>query len=394
MIYLDNASTTKIDEEVLKAMLPYLKENYGNAGTTYKLGRKSATAIQKAREQVAQMINAQPEQIIFTSGGSEANNLALQGVVNYIRNNNCIISSEIEHDSILKIIECLNDDNVKLKLIKPTRQIQGMAINPRDVIETIKETPNVGLVSIMQTNNETGITNDVAPIGLYCREHGILFHVDGVQSVGCLKIDVEELKCDMLSISSHKIHGPKGVGALYVRDKSILSSIIHGGHNQEFGLRGGTENVAGIVGFGVACNMITTRQHKQANGEDCVTTILRNELYKEIRKTLPDNVNMRINGDMDFSRNQGKTINICFKGIDAETLVMMLDRLGICVSTGSACRSLEHVVSRTLLAIGVDEEDVRCSVRFSVSKHTTPEEIKNTAKRVAEAIDLIKNIQD
>lgn len=254
MIYLDNAATTQIDPAVLEKMMPFLQENYGNAGTLYKLGRRSRSAIENARAQVAKLIDAEPEQIVFTSGGTEGNNMVINFAGRYMQANGKKIMavSAIEHDSVLKPARYL-----------ATNGVIGLETLPVDstghvILGNVKklDSQNTGFISIMRANNELGIANNVQLAGKYAHEHGALFHVDCVQALGSERLSMKEIDCDFATFSSHKIHGPKGVGAVYIKDPERFIPLIFGGENQEHGLRGGTENVAGIVGFGEACRLI------------------------------------------------------------------------------------------------------------------------------------------
>lgn len=398
MIYLDNASTTKIDPRVLEAMMPYLTDGYGNAGTLYELGRKSAEAIAKARQQVSDFIGAKPEQIIFTSGGSEANNMVFAGVKDYLMSigKTHIVTTEIEHDSVLNAVKhlCKTQYAVGNSCIKPVfgveyaKPCKNGYVPDQVVIECIDEFTDTGLVSVMHTNNETGLENLwLERVGKACMERGILFHTDCVQAAGCSVLNVNDIGCDFMSLSSHKIHGAKGVGALFVRDKSIMSPIIFGGNSQEFGLRGGTENVAGIVGFGAACEILRLNQKEDTK---YISDLLQ-LLYNEIRKHLAEHgvaQILHVNGYHDITRH-GKTINVRFDNVDGETLLLLLDARGVCVSAGSACRSHESEPSHVLLAMGINQENARNSIRFSISRMNTRKEIEEAAKIVADCVWLL-----
>lgn len=384
MIYLDNASTTQVDPEVVEAMMPYLTEQYGNPGTIYSFGRDAKKAVEKARAQVATLIGAKPEQIIFTSGGTEANNMVFSSLVDKLKANNKteIVSTAIEHDSVIKSIE-----NMCIKLGFHSHYVcpnaQGI-VTIDDIISCINE--KTGIVSVMYVNNEIGSENPVAEIGNYCKSHNILFHTDCVQAAGSHEIDVEKIGCDFLSISSHKIHGVKGIGALYVRDKSSLSPFIHGGDKQEFGLRGGTENVPAIVAFGKACEIAMSKQHET----DVITSSLKQIFYaclvNKLKESGLDNV-VHINGDLIIKH--GKVLNLRFDQVDSETLLLMLDAKGICISAGSACRSQESEPSRVLLTMGVEPEDARNSVRISFSRMNTEDEIEEAAKTMADCVRIL-----
>ncbi len=393
MIYLDNTATTPIHPEVLDAMLPYLKENYGNAGAIYGIGREAANAVAKAREQVADLINCTPEQIIFTSGGSEANSLVFEGLKPYLLKNRKthIITSTVEHDSVLKAVEhlCKPADGGRKKWIKSkfyADYLSGCSYFARSVQKHINK--HTGLVSIMYVNNETGYASDVVDIGEICRRHGVLFHTDCVQALGSRNVDVQEIGCDFLSISGHKINAPKGIGALYAKDSSLLTPIIHGGDAQEFGYRGGTENVANIVGFGKACEILS----KSFIGIRHKIFDLSMIFWRALSTKLKEKSISKIYHVNTFG---SKIINIRFDGIDAETLILMLDSRGVCVSAGSACRSHESEPSRVLLAIGLTPEEARSSIRVSFSPYQTREEVAEAAKIIADSVAFLSqnNVQ-
>lgn len=324
MIYLDNAATTKISDEAFNEMLPYLKDEFGNAGTIYGLGRSAVMAIDKARRRVSDFIGARPEQIIFTSGGSEANNLVFRGMQRYLHSigKKKIIVSAVEHESVLRAVE-----SVSKKYIKDGFDVDYLKVDKYGIVqmnaldELLSE--DTGLVSVMYVNNETGAINPVSDIGKLCSERGVLFHTDCVQAAGCQKIDVDNMRCDLLTISSHKIHGAKGVGALFVRDVNLIEPIIYGGYSQEFGKRGGTENVAGIVSFGKACEMAEQNVDSNSTEVSMYKRIFYNTLICALEK-MKYYGNVCVNGDnIDVT---GKTLNIRFDGIDSETLVLMLIR--------------------------------------------------------------------
>ena len=385
MIYLDNAATTQIDKRVLDAMMPYLTTQYGNAGTLYKFGRNAGEAAKQARAQVAEFINAKPEQILFTSSGSEANSLVFQGLKEYLKSigKTHILVSVIEHDSVLKAAHSLIKDGFYIEYLPAYSDGRVFAQSVEDAI-----TPKTGLVSVMYVNNETGAVNPIEEIGTICMKRGILFHTDCVQAAGCHPIDVEKIGCDFLSISSHKIHGPKGVGALFAKEKSMLTPIIFGGAEQEFGLRGGTENVAGIVGFGMACEISTKSLH-----EDCIwVSTLKQRFYMALTDALKKNGCAEIvhtNGSSVIS--PGKTLNLCLRGIDGQTLLLMLDGKSICISAGSACRSHEAEPSHVLKAIGLSDEEALSSVRITIGHQNTEEEIIEAAKIITALVDRIRS---
>ena len=381
MIYLDNASTTRIDPSVLDAMMPFLTDEYGNPGTIYGLGRRAKEAVEKARAQVAKFIGAKPEQIIFTSGGTEANNMVFSSLLSFLEQSEKthVITTSSDHVSVL--------NSARNLCIKRGFDLTELQVNHRGCVElgSLKSElrENTGLVSIMYMNNETGSENPVEEIGAMCRERGILFHSDCVQAAGCCKLDVERMNCDFLSLSSHKIHGPKGVGALYVRDISLITPMIRGGSAQEFGMRGGTENVAGIVGFGAACELMNERLHEIDVHNSMLKQIFYNVLEENLKAQGLQNV-LHVNGDLIIKH--GKTINIRFDDVDGETLLLMLDAKGIYVSAGSACHSHESKPSHVLLAMGIDPEDARNSIRVSFSKMNTEAEVKYAAGVIANCV--------
>lgn len=353
-------------------MRPYLKEKYGNAGTLYGLGREAYDAINLARNRVADMIGASPDQIIFTSGGTEANNMVFCITRELLSKSQkeFVLTSSVEHESVIKAAKQWGNCNWPVFSVHPS---SGGVVRCKDVFDKIDYAAtkgfNIGLISVMYTNNETGVQNEVEKIGRECRERGILFHTDCVQAVGCANVNVDRLDCDFLSISSHKIHGPKGVGALYVRNKNALTPMIFGGENQEFGLRGGTENVAGIVGFGKACELLSNNS----------------EYYKKLQGVFMENIlrsmderglstkRFHVNGSLEY--NSGKTLSMRFDGADAETLVLLADANGVCISAGSACKSRESKPSRVLTEIGLTAEEARSSIRMSLSSCNSEDDV-------------------
>ena len=389
MIYLDNAATTQIHPKVLDAMMPYLKNEYGNAGTLYGLGKNASNAISKARAQVANLINAKSEQIVFTSGGSEANNMVFHGVKDYLKEKGKkhIIVSSIEHDSVLKAAKNLIKDGfhitylpvdkdgiVDLKLLEQLLSCEDAYGN------------NVGLVSIMYVNNEIGSVNPVGEIGRLCMEYGALFHTDCVQAAGSHPINVEQIQCDFLSISAHKIHASKGVGSLFIKNKETMSPLIHGGATQEFGYRGGTENVPGIVGFGVACELISSELGVFSVSTSFIKKLFYNKLIEELQPYGYDSF-VSVNGASAYST--GKTLNLKFKDVDGETLVLMLASKDICISAGSACKSHESEPSHVLLGIGLEPDEARDSVRISFSIFNTPDEVSYAAEIIAKCVIML-----
>lgn len=390
MIYLDNAATTQIDPEVLEAMMPYLTNEYGNPGSLYSCGRRARDAVENARRQVAAFLNAEPEQIIFTSGGTEANNMVFTITKHLLEKagRKRVAFTAIEHDSVIKAarrMKIKHGFDVTKIPVNTVGSASHMALSEYYINDSM------GLISMMFSNNEIGSLNLVHMISEKCHEHGILFHTDCVQAAGFNVLDVKRIGCDFLTISSHKIHGPKGVGALFVKNPRDVDPMILGGANQEFGLRGGTENVAGIVGFGKACEI------SKQNHPEIVKKIidLKCEFvckFMDRMKTYGTANKVSVNGD-SYS---GKTINFRIDGIEAETLLLMLDSMGICISSGSACNSKESVPSHVLKAIGLSDEQAASSFRVSFSKMNTFDDVETAACAIADCANLllIRNPRD
>lgn len=386
MIYLDNAATTKVAPEVIEAMMPYLTDEYGNAGTLYQLGKSAAAAVQHAREQTAGLFNCTPEHVIFTSGGSESNNTVFQGLRHKLSElgKKHIVVSAIEHDSVLRAAEMLTKDEFYITYVRPNEK----GVVTADAVEAaIRE--DTGLVSVMYVNNETGAVNNIHAIGQICKIHSAFFHTDCVQAAGQFPIDVDADYIDFASISSHKLYGPKGVGALYVRDKNF-SPLISGGAEQEFGVRGGTENVYGIVGFGKACEL--AKENLREN--NIQLSILKQKFYTKLMNELQElgigRESVHVNGRPVIE--SGKTLNLCFSGVDAETMLLMLNTKGVYVSAGSACSSHEAKPSHVLLAMGLTPEEARSSLRFSFSKYNTDNEMECAAQIIASCIFALQRI--
>ena len=381
MFYLDNAATTEIDVRVFGAMEPYLTHFYGNPGSLHQLGRTAAAAVAEAREQVASAIGAMPEQIIFTSGGSEANNLAIRGIGKWMELNerNAVVVSAIEHESVLGAAEGLRDYlSASVHYAMPRKD--GV-VSADEVVHNLTQF-NVGLASVMHMNNETGAINPVEDIATVCMKLGIPFHTDCVQSFGSIPIDVQQIGCDFLSISSHKIHGPKGIGALYVKEKTLLEPLISGGKTQEFGLRGGTENVAAIVGFGYACELL----EKDFKRYSSHTSAVKQEFFRELYARLGDG--FRVNGPNVTA--PGKILSLTFTGVDAQTLLLMLDAKNICVSAGSACTAHDMTPSHVLKMMGMTDDEAHSTIRVSFSRFNGLSEAVEAAKTVALCVDILR----
>lgn len=390
MIYLDNAATTRITHEVIEEMLPFFGDCFGNPGAIYKIGREAAQAVDRARERIARLFGAKPEQIIFTSGGSEANNAVFAGMKDLLlkHGKSTIIVSETEHDSVKKAAEALKENSFCRVCSAPVNRFGEVKLDVLEEIIAYCDTDFV-IVSAMYVNNETGAVNDVESIGKLCRKHGALFHTDCVQAAGCHPIDVEKIDCDFATVSSHKIHGCKGVGALYIRDKSLISPMIYGGNTQEFGLRGGTENVAGIVGFGKAAELAYYAQEATLKKvTECKLRFFKAASDSLIKRGFGDIIS--VNGRLETP---GKTLSLHIKNIDAETLVLMLDTRDICISAGSACRSHESEPSNVLLAMGLTPDEARNSVRISFSEDNTFEETDRAATALADCVALMSDVK-
>ena len=368
MIYLDNAASSIIHDDVLDMMLPFLREQYGNPSSIHRYGRRSKRAIEHARSQIAALINANPSTILLNSGGTESNNTALHIVDQYP---GChVIVSSIEHDAVLEPCKLLESQGYDISYIPVTSS--GM-ITPDSLTDNIK--PNTKLVSIMFANNEVGTIQDIARLAEICHKHDILFHTDAVQAVGKVPIDVVKLGVDLLSMSSHKINGPKGVGALYIRDGIKISPIILGG-GQERGLRSGTENVASIVGFGKACEI--ARNNLDSNV--MLFAELRDTLLRRVLDEIPS---VSVNGDL--TSRLPNNIHFTFLGVSGEDLLIKLDEHGIAASTGSACSVYTQRESHVLAAMGLSHDQITGSLRLSVG-------IQNTIPEINETVDILKRV--
>lgn len=377
MIYLDSAATTPMTDEVIEAMLPWMKENYANPGSVYRCGREAKEAIEEARSQVAGLFNAKPENIIFTSGGSEGNSFAFQAAAERLEasGKKHILVSAVEHDSVLRAAESLTKRGFHVEYLPVCT---GGSVRFDTVKQAIR--PETGLISIMYVNNETGAINLLEDVGKLCKDNDILFHTDCVQAAGFLDVDVEKLGCDYATASAHKFHGPKGVGFIYIRNPEICSAMVHGGHGQEFGLRGGTENVAGIVGMGAAAE---TAKSVLIDTQELLWGY-RIRFWEEICAGLGESVHL--NGQW---LTPSKIINFMVDGVDADTLVMTMDFNDVCISAGSACRSMELKPSRTLMAMGLSEDQARNSVRVSFSEMNTEEEVVSAARSLINCVNLL-----
>ncbi len=376
MIYLDNAASTVIHNEVFQEMIPFLKEQYGNPSSIHHSGRIASRAIQKARKQIANLISANPEEILFTSGGTESNNIALFGITHTNKGKH-IITSSIEHDAVLEPCKKLEKEGFDVTYLPVTRD--GL-INPEDVKKSI--TKNTCLVSIMFANNEVGTVQPIAEIAKLCSEKRIFFHTDAIQAIGKLEINVKELRLDMLSISSHKINGPKGVGALYIKSGTEIEPYIFGG-GQENGLRSGTENVASVVGFGKACELGKENLRKNI----LHFKNLRDVLVSKVMKEIPY---VSINGHPE--KRIPNNAHFTFLGVNGEDLIIKLDEEGIAASTGSACSVRTQKESHVLRAMGFLHEQIAGSLRLTVGSMNTISEIENTITVLKRVVKELRSV--
>ena len=379
-VYLDNSATTKVDPRVTEAMLPYFSEKYGNPNSLHKFGREARTAIDNARAQVASLINAKPTDIIFTGAGSEADNLAIKGAAWALKEKgkgSHIITSAIEHHAILDTVRWLGKMGFEYTILPVDDK--GF-VSPADLEAAIR--PDTILATIMFANNEIGTIQPIKELGEVCRRHGVMFHVDGVQAAGHIKVDVEQLPIDMMTMAAHKMYGPKGLGALYVRRGVKLIPTLHGG-GQEFGLRSGTENVPGIVGFGVAAEIAKERLER---GDDKKLAQLRDYFIDGVLSRIPESHLTGATGDARLPFHTSFTV----KYIEGEGMLLLLDAAGIAASSGSACTSGSLEPSYVLLATGLDHTTAHGSVRLTMSHDTTKEDIDYVLEKFPEIVEKLR----
>lgn len=377
-LYLDNAATTRVRKEVIDEMSRYFDELYGNPSSQlYELGRKSKEAIEKARKILANFLNAEEKEIYFTASGSESDNWALKGVAfaNLNKGKNHIITTKIEHHAILHTCEYLEKFGVETTYLDVDRY-------GRIDLEQLKESirPETMLISVMFANNEIGTIQPIEKIGEIAKEHGILFHVDGVQALGSVKIDVNKQHIDLLSMSAHKIRGPKGIGGMYIRKGTRIDNFVHGG-GQERGRRAGTEGVQNIVGFGKAVELAS----QDFNHHIERLTVLRNRLIEGIKNNIPDVV---LNGHP--TERLPNNVNFSYKFVEGESILLLLDMEGISASSGSACTSGSLDPSHVLLATGLDHGTAHGSIRFTISEEITEEDIDFTIETMKKIIDRLR----
>ncbi len=378
-VYADNAATTSVSKTALNAMLPYLTENYGNPSSLYAFAQKATEALTQARITVAECLGAaSPKEIYFTSGGSEADNQAIMSAarVGARKGKKHLISTKFEHHAVLHTLKRLEKEGFDVTLLDVH---EDGVVRMEDLKAAIRE--DTCLVTIMFANNEIGTVQPVEEIGALCREKGIPFHCDAVQAAGHMPIDVEKMNIDMLSISGHKFHAPKGVGALYVRKNIPLFNLIEGG-GQERGKRAGTENVAGIVAMAAALK--ESVDNMEADSKKMIA--MRDKLFAELSK-IPHS---KINGSLEH--HVPGTVNMCFEGIEGESLLLMLDAKGICASSGSACTSGSLDPSHVLLALGLPHEVAHGSLRLSICEYNTMEEIDHICQVVPQVVEYLRNM--
>jgi cysteine desulfurase len=377
-IYLDNSATTAVAEEVIETMVPFLRNIYGNASSIHIFGQKARTAVEDARREVAGLIGAEPREIVFTSGGTESDNAALWGVYRReFRKRNQIITTGIEHPAVLATCKSLQEAGAEVTYV---RVDSSGYVDPARIAEAI--TDRTALISVMQANNETGVLQPIEEIVQLAREHEIVTHTDAVQSVGKIPIDVNELGVDLLSLSAHKVHGPKGVGALYVRDGVKIAPFLTGGAHERK-RRGGTENVPGIMGFGTAAKLARERLPQMKSR----VAQMRDHLENSILDQIPG---VRINGSVDHRL--PNVTNLSFDGLEGEAAVIALDLEGIALSTGSACSSGSLEPSHVLKAMGLRPAAVQSALRFSLCHYNTTDEINRAVDVLVSVTERIRKL--
>lgn len=376
-VYLDHSATTPVDPEVASLIMTYYTEKYGNPSSIHSFGQEAKNALEEARSQVADLIGAKPEEITFTSGGTEADNLAVLGVAEaYRKKGKHLITTAIEHHAVLDTFEFLAKNGFELTIL-PVDQYG--VVSPEEVKKAIR--PDTILLSVMHANNEVGTIQPIAEIGKISRQHGVIFHVDAVQSLGKIPVNVNELQVDMLTVSSHKIYGPKGVGALYVRKGIRLVPRVHGG-GQEKKRRSGTENTPGIIGFGKACELAKQRMAEEA------------ETLKKLRDKLMQGIldridYVKVNGPIGEQR-LPNNVNVSIRFVEGEALLLSLDMVGIAASSGSACTSGSLDPSHVLLAMGLPHEIAHGSLRFSLGHQNTEEDINYVLEQLPKIIERLR----
>jgi cysteine desulfurase len=378
-IFMDHASTTKVDDEIVNAMLPYFSKYYGNPSSIHAFGREAREAVDTARTHVGDLLGARDDEIIYTAGGTESDNLAIKGVAYQNKDKRTtkgphIITSTIEHPGVLEVCRHLETQGFHVKYLPVD---QNGCINPEELHNSISK--NTFLITIMYANNEIGTIEPIEEIGKIASEHDIVFHTDAVQAVAKIPIDIKKLHIDLLALSSHKIYGPKGVGALYIRNGVKLQPIIHGGGHEK-GLRSSTSNVPGIVGLGKACELAKQRMAKDTAHMKTLRDLLIKNLLSIEESYLNGHPEKRLVNNAHFR----------FTGIEGESLLLGLDEQGIATSTGSACASKKLQASHVLLAIGLDPVQAHGSIRLSVGRENTKDEISTVTKAIPEVVNKLR----
>ena len=377
-IYLDNAATTAVAPEVLEAMKPYFCEEYGNPSSAYEFSGKIAAKVEEARKTIAESIGAKSKEIFFTSGGSESDNWAIKGVADALKEKgNHIITTKIEHHAVLSTCEFLEKHGYEVTYL----DVDDKGLVDLKALEAAIRAETI-LVSIMFANNEIGTIEPIAELGRIAHEHGVYFHTDSVQAFAHVPINVDEMNIDILSASAHKIHGPKGIGFLYIRNGIKISNLIHGG-GQERGRRAGTTNTAGIIGFAKAVELANAHMEENIKYE----TALRDRLIEKVLEEIPFT---RVNGDR--INRLSNNANFCFRFIEGESLLIMLDQKGICCSSGSACTSGSLDPSHVLLAIGLPHEIAHGSLRLTLSAETTEKDIDYTVESLKAIVERLRSM--
>jgi len=376
-VYMDHAATTPVDKEVVKAMVPYFSDKFGNASSIHGFGQEAAEVLARSREVIAKAINANEKEMIFTSGGTESDNMAIKEIAfNNRDKGDHIITTKIEHHAVENTCKFLEKHGFKVSYLDVDKY--GL-VDPDDVRKEV--TKDTILVSVMHANNEIGTIEPISEIGRICKEKGVYFHTDAVQTFGKLKIDVDKMNIDLLSASSHKIYGPKGVGFLYVRNGTKIGPLIHGG-NQEYCLRAGTENVVGIVGFAKATELAYKNLEERNEKEKRLQDKLIKGLAKIPESWLNGHPTKRLPGNVHF----------CFKYIEGEAMLLKLDDKGIAASTGSACSSKSLKPSHVLLALGINAADAHGSLRLTIGKDTSEKEIDYVIEEVPKVVEELRKI--
>jgi cysteine desulfurase len=380
-IYLDHNATTPVDPAVLDAMLPYFSADFGNAASLHTPGQRARSAVETAREQVATLLGARQQEIVFASGGTESDNHAIFGIVrNHPGATKHVITSQIEHEAVLNACQFLEKDSAGAIDVSYLPVDKNGLVDPEAVRDAIR--PQTALITIMHANNELGTVQPLEKIGKIAAQNDVYFHSDAVQSAGKIPLDVNALGVDLLAISGHKFYAPKGIGALYIRGGTRLRQLLYGGHHQR-GFRPGTENVPGIVGLGKAAEIARARLADDATR----ISLLRDELERELLQKIPQSY-----ANAGGSLRTPNTTNITFPAIEGEALIIALDLKGLACSTGAACSSGAIEPSHVLTAIGLSPDDARASVRFSLGRHTTPQEIATALEIVPAAVAQLRQL--